>query len=498
MSDSHFDPREIVEEYGLDQLLGLSRRQITRLTGLGSHRAAILQRYVELSVDQKPAVAAPVAPPAPVQEDMRTDRDAGQATKADAYVYQYDAGADRYSFMWPGRTAPMILAGEVVRGMINDYVEDGENRPMHDVAIRYGVSRRDFERIKTTLGVTKRHEPFTPEEICIGDEDDLFDRSMEAKRRRLAARLERAEHREVRDSAAKWLALCANTLDPFEERIRGLLGGPLSPRPAPIVHKADAKIAHVHTSDLHFGAYSSARFGEKGYDRREARFRFMSGVAQAAEKLCPHNPEYVILVCGGDMVHADNIHGKTSSFKNQMDMDGLPEEVLCDAIDMYIEGVQYLLACGFRVHVEVVPGNHDYYTSIAMGKAAAVCFRNDERVTFGNLIAPFAYHYFGHTALVMHHGHGLHKAADLADNLQNHSRRAGRGYRYGYAITGNLHHIKMEEDPGIVLLQQPAPVEPDRYATTNGWSSSRPGMIVYCFSGTEGLTDQHHIWFDGG
>ena len=309
MSDSHFDPREIVEEYGLDQLLGLSRRQITRLTGLGSHRAAILQRYVELSVDQKPAVAAPVAPPAPLQEDMRTDRDARQATKADAYVYQYDAGADRYSFMWPGRTAPMILAGEVVRGMINDYVEDGENRPMHDVAIRYGVSRRDFERIKTTLGVTKRHEPFTPEEICIGDEDDLFDRSMEAKRRRLAARLERAEHREVRDSAAKWLALCANTLDPFEERIRGLLGGPLSPRPAPIVHKADAKIAHVHTSDLHFGAYSSARFGEKGYDRREARSRFMSGVAQAAEKLCPHNPEYVILVCGGDMVHADNIHG---------------------------------------------------------------------------------------------------------------------------------------------------------------------------------------------
>lgn len=493
MSESVFDPREIVEEYGLDQLVGLSRRQITRLTGLGSHRAAILQRYVELCEAAPSAKAAPVAAP----EDMRTDRDVEQATKADTYVYQHDPGADRYSFMWPGRAAPMILAGEIVRGMINDYVEDGEDRPMHDVAIRYGISRRDFERIKTALGVTKRHEPFSPEEIDAADEDDLFDRSMAAKRRRLARRLERAEHREVRDSAAKWLALCENTLDPFEDKVRGLLGGPLAPRPAPVAHKADAKIAHIHASDLHFGAYSSARFGGNGYNRQEARRRFQAGLVQAADKLHGQAIEYVILVCGGDMVHADNIHGKTSSFKNQMDMDGLPEEVLCDAIDLYIEGVQYLLGRGLRVHVEVVPGNHDYYTSIAVGKAAAVCFRNDERVSFGNLIAPFAYHYFGHTALVLHHGHGLHKAANLADNLQTHSRRTGRGYRHGYAITGNLHHIKMEEDPGIVLLQQPAPVEPDRYAATNGWTTARPGMIVYCFSGKDGLTDQHYVWFDG-
>jgi hypothetical protein len=488
MSDKYFDPREIVEEYGFDQFVGLSRRGITKLTGLGSHRAAQVLRYVASNF------------PHPAQEP--TLRDEQQAAKADSHSYNYDIGADRYSFVWPGRTAPMILAGEIVRSMVNDYVEDGQNLPMHDVAIRHGVSRRDFERIKTALGVTKRHEPFSPEEIRDRDEDDLFDTSMEAKRRRLAARVEREDYRQVRDSAAKWLAFTARTLDPFEEKIQNLLTGVLPPVPAPQPTndevRSDYKIAHIHTSDLHFGAYSSSTFGGRGYDRKEARKRFMRGISEAAERLSHEKIKYVILVCGGDMVHSDNIHGKTSSFRHQMDMDGLPEEVLTEAIDMYIDGVQHLLACGHNVHIEVVPGNHDYYTSIAMGKAAALCFRNDERVSYGNLIAPFAYHYYGNTALVLHHGHGLNKASDLADNLQTHSRRSGVSYLHGYAITGNLHHIKMDEDPGIVLLQQPAPVEPDRYAVTNGWSTARPGMIVYCFSARDGLTTQHHIWFDRG
>jgi hypothetical protein len=478
-----FDPREIVEEHGLDQLVGLSRREVTRLTGLGSHRAMQVVRYVQDHTD----------------EALSTESDDLAAAKADAYTYSYNQIRDSYTFVWPGREdRPMVLAGEIVRSMINDYVEDGGNKPMHDVAIRHGVTRRDFEKIKTALGVTKRHEPFSPEEIREAPEDDLFDRSMEAKRQRLAARVDREEYRQVRDSAAKWVAFESRTLDPFAEKIKALLGGDIPARALPARLPTDESvIAHIHASDLHFGAYCAASFGGGGaYNRAVARERFLSGVSEAADRLSGRKIHYVILACGGDMVHSDNVHGKTTSFRHQMDLDGLPEEILVEAIDLYIQGVTILRSRGLKVHVEVVPGNHDYYTSIAMGKAAQVAFQHDSGVTFGNLIAPFAYHYFGDTAIVMHHGHGLHKASDLADNLHSYSRKHGRGYRHGYAITGNLHHMKVEEDPGIVLLQQPAPVEPDRYAATNGWTTARPAMIVYCFSARDGLLDQHHIWFD--
>lgn len=495
--NTHFDPSEIVEEYGLAQLIGLSRRDVTRLTGLGSHRAMQVVRYVQDHGD-----AAPEAEPAPsVAVKLSTEADDRAAAKSDACSYTYNDVRDAYTFVWSGREdRPMVLAGEIVRSMINDYVEDGGNRPMHDVAIRHGVTRRDFEKIKTALGVTKRHEPFSPEEIESSDEDDLFDRSMQAKRQRLAARVDREDYRHVRDAAARWVAFESRTLDPFAEKISQLLDRSVLPayQPrAPLANDPGEVIAHIHASDLHFGAYCAPSFGGgDGYNRDIARERFLSGVSEAAERLQGRKINYVVLVCGGDMVHSDNIHGKTSSFRHQMDLDGLPEEILCEAIDMYLQGIAILRSRGFNVHVEVVPGNHDYYTSIAMGKAAQVAYRHDPCVTFGNLIAPFAYLYFGNTALVMHHGHGLHKAKDLADNLHVHSRKQGRGYRHGYAITGNLHHMRVEEDPGIVLLQQPAPVEPDRYATTNGWSTARPAMIVYTFSALDGLLDQHHIWFD--
>jgi len=416
--------------------------------------------------------------------------------KVPVYSYTYDEEGDWYNIQSPRGIRG--YSGEVVRSMVRQYVKSGDNRTMLEVAVEACITHKDFYDLKTALGITKAHLPFTPEELADRDFDGLLDETLGSKIRKLTRRSENMDLQRVRAYAARWLELETGSLRPIKEYLEK--GRPLSRKAVSwrTEKPTEGYLLHIHGSDLHFGALVVEEYGSPTYNCHIARERYLKGLSRAVEFSKPFgDPAVIVNPAGGDFVHHDNIQGKTSSTKNQMDLDGIPEDIFVRAVDLYLEGVEFLLeSTESLIRVEVVPGNHDYMLSVAMGLAARERFHGNPRVVIGNLLAPYAYLQWGDSALVLHHGHGRRKAPELADLLGSWAKTERVAYRYGYAITGNLHHVASEEDPGVMLLQQPSPAGSDRYHTLGGWTTARPAMMAYAFDRTSGMLYSQYIPFE--
>lgn len=439
-------------------------------------------------------------------QDDQLDADA-------SYGYVYSPEADTYAVTWPD--GGVTLSGADARAMIRAYAKDGEGLTMHEVAVRFGLPRHDFDRVRRALGWTKAHEPFTAEELEARDLDDLEAEGLAGKRRALARRLDRGELRDLRGMATEAAQIKARLVDPFQRAVTAILarrdaeGVSLPARRTRPPRKASGAkrgaphyMLHYHPSDLHLGLRTEVAYGSPAaYSVDEARRRALAGLDDTIQRALELQKaggvvDYVLLPCGGDFVHSDNIHGRTSSFRHEMDLDGLPESAFVEGMELFIEMVDRVLAAGLRVHVEVVPGNHDYYTSVGIGRAAELVFRKNEAVTFGNAISPYTYVKYGNSGIVLHHGDGLKDARALAENLTIWARKSSATFRHGYAITGNLHHVKQHELGGILLLQQPSPAASDRYAVKGGWTTARPAVQVFVFHRDRGLVETRHVAFD--
>lgn len=428
---------------------------------------------------------------------MAAESDASLAlSKGPTYVYEPVGGT--YVFAFRDGTS-RTLSRQTVESIVVDYVEDGNDMSIQQVCVAHGLMRWEFGQIKAALALTKKHEPFTPEQLEDLPESDLVEKSVAAKRRRLERRASGIAQNQVRLYASKWLALQREQLDPIEEIYKRLLKE-TPPPPVFVTSPSDetpeAVVVHMHISDLHYGMLAT-RHGDRPYDRSIAKQR----VVQATEALVRwlgtfEAVEYVILPCGGDWFHVDNVHGRTASFKHTMDCDGVPEEIADEGMSLYIWMVQRVLDAGYRVRIEVVPGNHDTMLSVACGRAAALVFQHDSRVDVGNVISTYAYLVYGDVALVLHHGHGLKSSSDLGSVLDRWLRQEVVTARHRYALTGNLHHVKIEEGASCTLLQQPSPAGHDRFATTGGWVTARPAVAMFAFSPTKGLTDVRSVPFD--
>ncbi len=437
----------------------------------------------------------------PEPSEVDTDEVPGEAPSESAV--HTDMGG-RHLFEWVDRGVrrSVVLEEGALRAMIRDYVatsEGGAGKSMHQVAVRHGLTRRDFWRIKSAYGLTKQHEPFTHNDLRDEPLDNLVEDSLALKRRALAERVERESLQDLRRLATKWLRLEAGLLDPLEGILQNVVGALPAASAFPDAPAPRSHIVFFQPSDLHFGLHveAGASYMRRGYDRREAACRFRHGVTEAVRhgESAFGKPDYLLLGVGGDAAHIDNMHGATTSMKHTQDMDGRPDTLPKELIELYIDVVQYLLEQGIKVHLECIPGNHDELLSRALMAALWAAYRQDERISFGNFSASYSMHLYGDTLVMGHHGHGERSAVDLASTADAWLREVNRSAAHRLAFTGNLHHLKVHEDSGIMLIQQPSPAESDSWHEGKGYVDSRPACVAAYISPTDGLLSLRYIGF---
>lgn len=452
--------------------------QLQARHGISQHAARALRK---LLVHGAPAARPDTAPDAAPGEGPSNNG-----------KYEYDFVRNLYIFSWTETSGPrrIALAGEAFDKIVKAYTEDGDGQTMQVVATSFGLSRRDFHRIKSIYGLTKAHEPFTLEALAERDEDDLVTDHLALKRRRLMKRVEIEDFARTKDAARKWYTLEKGVLNPFEEILKTVVGHtPAAREPRAVPSTPEGLVVVYQGSDLHLGLRVD---GE--YDRREARLRWLAGLDLAREGAESSQIDAFVLLVGGDIAHTDT-YGGTTTRGTPLDVDGDPETVLRDVVDMYLTGVDDLLSRGLRVHMECVPGNHDEMLSRAAILALWAAYRNNPLVSFGNMHEPYAHVVFGDVALLLHHGHGKADAPGLAAILDGRLRKAGQAAKHRYAITGNLHHLAAKEDAGIVLLQQPSPAPADRWHGLKGFGElSRPATVAFYFS-LDGMRGMKYLGF---
>ena len=403
----------------------------------------------------------------------------------------------RYLFEWKeeGRPRTKVLTEETLQSMIRAYSKDGGNQSMQVVALQHDLTRREFSKIKSLYGATKDHEPFTLREMAEREIDDLAENQLTMKRRKLLRRVEVEDYARTQAAARKWYALEADVLDPIAEVIRDVVGrAPESDTIDWIVSEDPSAYVPVYQcSDLHLGL----GVDDDSYNRKIARDRFLQGLVETLEhgRKAYGEPEYFLMYVGGDIAHVDNTQGATSSNRHIQDMDGTPDTLILAITNLYMDAMAYLLSQGLKVRIACVPGNHDEMLSRAFAAALWAVYHAHPSVSFGNLTESHSYETYGNSALVAHHGHGESTAKALGGNLAAWLRREKRTALYLYAVTGNLHTLRMEEANGCMLIQQPAPPESDRYSRLNGYTTSRAATIGMYFGRVEGLLSIRYVGF---
>jgi len=155
--------------------------------------------------------------------------------------------------------------------------------------------------------------------------------------------------------------------------------------------------------DAHVGMYADERETLDGnYDCDIAAKRMVEaaeGIARRATR-----PGKVVLVFGGDMLHADNRSNTTEASKNALDVDTRYHRVVEYVISACREVVQIAASIGAQVEVVVLEGNHSWHSEIWLARVLSAYYEACSNVTVHIAPTPRKHMVFGDNLLVWTHG----------------------------------------------------------------------------------------------
>ena len=240
--------------------------------------------------------------------------------------------------------------------------------------------------------------------------------------------------------------------------------------------------------DVHFGRFSDPYVTGTKYNLEIAKNRMKEGVQKYLERFKNRKFEEIILPIGQDFFNS-NYDGVTTQHKNKQDNAGdfntifkAGTEALIDVIDM--------LANFAPVKIISVPGNHGYVEDQMLCYFLSAYDRNDKRVVLDVDATPRKYHVFGKSLIGLTHG------SDEIKQIWTLMQAEVPGY---WAMTdehifliGHIHHLKVEENNGLIVWNCSAVTEPDAWTIKKGYVS-KARLMSFVFDKSHGLVETHYV-----
>ena len=176
--------------------------------------------------------------------------------------------------------------------------------------------------------------------------------------------------------------------------------------PAKPVAAPEAVLEHLCTvypiADAHLGLRAWSKETGTDYDTNIAAERVRSWVAQCvASSPCS---ETGIILDVGDFTHANDDTNHTPRSNHVLDVDTRMFRTLDVGIATLGGAVESALTRHRKVHVVILPGNHDSTIYMAVMFAIAERYRNEPRVIVHQKPGEFFIHEFGRVMIAAHHG----------------------------------------------------------------------------------------------
>ncbi|MAY64017.1 MAG: hypothetical protein CML29_17580 [Rhizobiales bacterium] len=246
---------------------------------------------------------------------------------------------------------------------------------------------------------------------------------------------------------------------------------------------ADRLTVYIFT-DWHVGLYAwGAETGGRDWDLTIARRVLAETIAELVSQTPPSGRALVL--CLGDLLHADNAKNMTERSGNVLDVDTRHAKCLPTVTDLLTEACELIRARHARVDVVIKPGNHDAASTVGIREGLRLFYRNEANVTVDTSPDPFHWHRFGVNLIGGVHGDQA-RMPDLPLIMANIRRQDWADTTTRHFHTGHIHHDTLRETGGVHVYSHRAPVAQDAYHAAHGYLSGR-SMRAYTYHAERGF-----------
>lgn len=257
------------------------------------------------------------------------------------------------------------------------------------------------------------------------------------------------------------------TPDDVLERIRDAFEGmkPAKPVAAPKSVNEDL-CTIIPISDAHLGLMAWGKECGHDYDTDIAAERIKSWVAECVAA-SPASGTAIIMDVG-DYTHANDDTNQTPRSKHVLDVDSRMYRTLDVGIATLAGAVSSALTKHDKVHVVILPGNHDSSIYLALMFALAERYRDEPRVKVHKKPGEFFLHEHGRVMIAAHHG-DKGKADRLVHFVADEYAEAWGRTKHRFLFTGHMHSHRSQDIGGMRWEQLRAVTERDAYAVSNAY-----------------------------
>lgn len=256
-------------------------------------------------------------------------------------------------------------------------------------------------------------------------------------------------------------------LDLVSEKLVGLPAAMTVPSPAQTVEDL---MAVYPVFDLHIGLRAHAEVSGKEVTLESTREEILAAIADVMD--ATPNARRGVIVNGGDFTHQTDDRNMTRRSSNILDVSARNARTVNVAIEVLATMIEMALRKHETVEYYSVPGNHDPQNWETIQFALRERYRDNPRVIINVRWDEFSVIEHGEVALFIHHG-DKRQPKDLVLFCAAAFKDTWARTNYRMLLTGHLHHMKVDEYPGMIWMQLSAASARDHHAASHGYLSHR-------------------------
>jgi hypothetical protein len=421
--------------------------------------------------------------------------------------YTYNKADDTYVMYLKTANSNVVLSGDVVRGIKENYSNWYNNKhTINEISRNYAIPRNYLVEVLRVLEVTHDSEPITNEQLQERGVDEIASDLLQKKKFQLHQEFQKKSWKDTISSAEKWNKLQQGVLDPFANFIENW--EPPAYLPVQYLksnHRGfDDKALIVGLSDVHFGAKTNSKesYRDKGYSSKEAA-ECIKHYAEEIRKIV-ENRSYrlneCVLASLGDILHTTGAGFTTKG--TMLVHDCIKEEQFTIAFDSIVYLINTLLTLFPKVKVKSVKGNHNDFGDWVLFKTLEAYYRTEKRIEFDVFQTDHGLFKVKNTLFVASHGYSAEYKGRLPSsgkaresyiaNLFLSKPETLIGVTQKVFLTADQHHLEMREYAEFEHYMLSTTVRGDKHSEAMGLNNiSRQscfivdeggiGEIVYCY-----------------
>jgi len=258
----------------------------------------------------------------------------------------------------------------------------------------------------------------------------------------------------------------------------------------------DTTLFEMDIYDAHVGMYADERETlDEDYDCDIAARKMV----EAAEGLAARasRPGKVVLVFGGDMLHADNRSNQTEHSGNVLDVDTRYQRVVSYIIKASRDVVQICAAVGQEVEVVVLRGNHSWHSEAWLAQVLNAYYCDCPNVTVSLCRSPRQHTVWGKNLICWAHGDKI-KPGSWAQIVAAEFPEQWGQTRHRYMRCGHVHHAKtiapvvVDEQAGLMVEYVPALCPSDAWHTDSGFVGTQKGAVAVEYDKAHGQVSRYY------